>query len=844
MPRLSPLPLRLRLVLPFLASLCAASGFSVAAQVTVAPPPTVGSSNPVSPEPLVTRPSTTPCKVQLFQNAKFDGSGNVTYSYTPPAACPGPWAKVVFSADFTVTVGSQLDRNAAVYLGNATLFRGTTVEPQTNPGPSWHVESDATDFSALLNTAQTGVAAVAAVVNSQYTALIYATAELDFYPVSAAYPAAVVPDQVVPMVPDATNPNQSFTSASPLTLAVTLPRNITQLYLDLISQPDAYWYLSTPNALAAPYINNVDATALRELDVTIDGTPAGVAPNHPYITAGGLDPSLWEPIPGAQALNLKPYRINLTPFAGALSDGNPHTIVINDIHTIGSAYLNADLFIYTDHGGSATTGSVVSNTLTASPGTSVTQSVYLDGNGYGTAEVSESLKRSFSISGYTNTSSGKVTTTVSETVSFSNAQQLTNSATQNVVMDSLTSTVDSTETTTSTSGTTARSYHTENPLQVSLNTFKNQDGSYTKLTTAEVSDIYSVSGPGSFTSNAREDVMSTDEANFINGAPLDTSGQASTGTYTSTDSDGNNYSSTLTAANNVLTGVATKSSSSAATLFLTSTASTAAQGSPITFTAKVIPANSSSTPTGYVTFYSNGNVFSVIGTSTGTATVTDAFLPVGTDAITATYTGDANFEAESSVNAVSVTITAVAPALTIGALSPAALTLSQGQSAVVSLPVTGNATFSGTVAFTCTGAPSETSCKVNPASVALAVSNNAATETATVSVLVATTAPNASTVAHSRWPGLASSLGGISVAGLALLCLPRRRGSRWNSLTMLALLALGIASASTLSGCAGKGNTTPTSSIPGTPIGSYTMTVTATSGTITHSATFMVTVTK
>jgi len=192
------------------------------------------------------------------------------------------------------------------------------------------------------------------------------------------------------------------------------------------------------------------------------------------------------------------------------------------------------------------------------------------------------------------------------------------------------------------------------------------------------------------------------------------------------------------------------------------------------------------------------------------------------------------------VNALSVTITPVAPALTIGTLNPTALTLSQGQSGVVSVPITGNATFSGTVAFTCTGAPSEASCTVNPGSVALTISNSPATQTATVSVLVATTAPNASTVAQNRNPWLTKSLGGVSLAGLVLLCLPRRRGSRWNALTMMVLLVLGMGSAATLSGCAGKG----TPSITGTPTGSYTMTVTATSGSITQSATFAVTVTK
>ncbi len=142
--------------------------------MVIAPPPTVGSSNPVSAEPLVTRPSTTPCKVSLFQNLAFN--------------------------DFnTVTQGIQYDRSSQIYLNNVTLFRGTTAEPAPGFSPSWHVESDVTDLSAAFATASTGVANIQNLVDSTYTGVIYANAELDFYPTSANDPAPTVPDQVVPM---------------------------------------------------------------------------------------------------------------------------------------------------------------------------------------------------------------------------------------------------------------------------------------------------------------------------------------------------------------------------------------------------------------------------------------------------------------------------------------------------------------------------------------------------------------------------------------------------------------------------------------------------------------------
>jgi len=63
--------------------------------------------------------------------------------------------------------------------------------------------------------------------------------------------------------------------------------------------------------------------------VTIDGTPAGIAPVAPWIFTGGIDPFLWFPLPGVQTLNFIPYRVDLTPFAATLSNGQQHTIALS-----------------------------------------------------------------------------------------------------------------------------------------------------------------------------------------------------------------------------------------------------------------------------------------------------------------------------------------------------------------------------------------------------------------------------------------------------------------------------------------------------------------------------------
>ena len=57
----------------------------------VAGPLVVGSGNEAVIEPTVTVPDETPCVVPLLTGATF-GADAVSYTYSPPSACPGPAA--------------------------------------------------------------------------------------------------------------------------------------------------------------------------------------------------------------------------------------------------------------------------------------------------------------------------------------------------------------------------------------------------------------------------------------------------------------------------------------------------------------------------------------------------------------------------------------------------------------------------------------------------------------------------------------------------------------------------------------------------------------------------------
>jgi len=175
-------PFRDRFVLTFaLAAATCAAVLPARAQVVLAPAtPVIGSSNTISADPPVPRPDTKPCTVDLFTNLEFADYNTKNYTYTPPADCPGPWAKVVFTADFTVTAGLQYDRTEQFYLGGANLLYGTTAQPRSSLSPDWHVENDVTDLSALLKTSQPGTAILGNLVGESggqdYTGIIYANA--------------------------------------------------------------------------------------------------------------------------------------------------------------------------------------------------------------------------------------------------------------------------------------------------------------------------------------------------------------------------------------------------------------------------------------------------------------------------------------------------------------------------------------------------------------------------------------------------------------------------------------------------------------------------------------------
>ena len=161
---------------------------------------------------------------------------------------------------------------------------------------------------------------------------------------------------------------------------------------------DEFWYTCVPDALATA-LETCGGGAFREGQVSIDGVRAGVAPIYPWIYTGGIDPYLWEPIPGVQTLAFKPYSVELTPFVGAINDGRPHTVSLSVAGANNSFSVTGTLYLTLDHGSRTVGGAVTRNTLGA-PAPVVTSTVRTDANNNSTRTVLTTSRHHYSISGY------------------------------------------------------------------------------------------------------------------------------------------------------------------------------------------------------------------------------------------------------------------------------------------------------------------------------------------------------------------------------------------------------------------------------------------------------------
>jgi subtilase family protein len=177
--------------------------------------------------------------------------------------------------------------------------------------------------------------------------------------------------------------------------------------------------------------------------------------------------------------------------------------------------------------------------------------------------------------------------------------------------------------------------------------------------------------------------------------------------------------------------------------------------------------------------------------------------------------------------------------------APSSATVNAGQSAnftVAAEPAGGS---NQTVTWSCTGAPAAATCTVSPSSVTLDGSNPA-----TAMVTLTTTARSMSPLVGQRrfvlpllpWKVLSACVAWLLVSVVFYNWRPAPRKLLWlraSAVLVLAVLCVSCGGAGTNSGPPPPGSPPPPQ---GTPAGAYTMTVTGSSGSLSHTTMFTLTV--
>jgi len=285
-----------------------------------------------------------------------------------------------------------------------------------------------------------------------------------------------------------------------------------------------------------------------------------VAPVYPWIYTGGIDPYLWRPIPGVHTLNFEPYRVDLTPFAGVLSNGNPHTVAVNVFNADGYFSETATVLLYLDTNSTQVSGEVTENTI-GQPSPTVSEKLKMTSTDV-SGTVTVRSNRDLVVEGWVQTSHGRVDTKVSEKIDFTNAQKYyltTDGSVFDQSVDQMTSISQTVVTSNSDHDFAVRVKQASWPLKLTYDFTANPDGSFTQNTTLSQTlnrllfDIWD--GTPVYYSAYSDSVSPTDNLEVNAQGVATTTNQANREDYSYRDATGACWNETVKAAAGALTSV-------------------------------------------------------------------------------------------------------------------------------------------------------------------------------------------------------------------------------------------------------------------------------------------------
>ncbi|CAK7325911.1 unnamed protein product [Dovyalis caffra] len=356
---------------------------------------------------------------------------------------PPPWSHVAL--EFHVkSKGDQYDRISALWLGGSELLRTSTAQPEEH-GIFWNVRKDITKYSSLLVQNDLYFTLMLEnIVNDIYTGVYHVNVTLYFYkdnavkvPLTGNNQNLFTPVSQLPLVGDESMYDPPADLIIPISASdstkgywfiierdldvkfekVSFPSNTRKVVLELYVSfhgNDEFWYWNPSNSYIR--MNNLSTPrgngAFREVFVTIDGKLVGSEMPFPVIFTGGINPLFWEPVVAIGTFNLPSYDFDLTPFLGMVLDGKDHVFGVGVTDGIEYWLVDANLHIWLD---SASNIVEAKNVVNIFPASEISRS-----------EEFESLDGSFEIKaekfirleGWVKSSSGNLTTRISQEVRF------------------------------------------------------------------------------------------------------------------------------------------------------------------------------------------------------------------------------------------------------------------------------------------------------------------------------------------------------------------------------------------------------------------------------------------
>ncbi|CAI5475224.1 unnamed protein product [Closterium sp. Yama58-4] len=325
--------------------------------------------------PIVRPQGAVECTVTLFTDEPFAstiGNPPTQTSYTPDPNCASAdWSLAVLSVGVKVK-GVQFDRRMVIFFGGFEVSRSITAEPL---GTEIHYsfERDVTKYAPMLKTASTVYVILENVVDSEYTGIFNVTISLTTY---QGTPPTTPPSLLLPFCTTYTSSSSSSpyilsgasaTSRSALQTLSGLPTNVIKAKVELtisMHAEDEFYYLYFPNKFYNSLPSSLkpkfkpEGGPFRELNLFIDNRFAGaIYPFTPLYT-GAFNPLLWSPAVGIGNFGFPTVTLDVTPFAGVLSDGQPHEIRVSVVNAKPGAawYLTGIVHIWADSAVTSTAG--------------------------------------------------------------------------------------------------------------------------------------------------------------------------------------------------------------------------------------------------------------------------------------------------------------------------------------------------------------------------------------------------------------------------------------------------------------------------------------------------------